>query len=744
MNTKKNLLATFVAFSVSSGAQTAIAQVEEMAQQTGRTSILEEIIVTAQKRETSIQTTPVAITAKSGDSLRDAGITNLEDINGISPSLGATNVSGLLQVTMRGVGSEILGVGIGETGVATHTNGVYQGSGVSVHAGFLDVERMEIMRGPQGTLWGRNSTGGAINVIQNRPTEEFEASVNLDYGNYNTRSIEGVVSGPLSESIQGRLAVKKRRADGFLENLLPGKSDLGDDNSELIRGSLQINLSDRSEWLLAAGSADWDIFGRATKQEGTAFPDSLSLLEGALEPSAPRGEFVTYASFDSVEDVEVSYITSEFSIDFESASLTLLTDARSNERVMSSDLDFTPSLTQGVWTVFEDEADEFSQEIRLSSLGGDALDWVVGGYYYRLEQNWYNSVNLTELPIPDTTYGGAFGPDYPGGTIKAGGVLDIESLGIFGQGSYRFNDALAATLGLRYSGDEKESESYQDFSVSVAGAAIPLGAVQASFEDSWSDWTGKIGVEYTASEDVFLFGNVSRGFKAGGINGIYGTFDEETLINYEVGVKSTLADGTLRANLTAYYSDYEGYQLQVIDEVTTIVINGDVKIAGLESEFEWRPTPTWSIDLVATFTDSEIISYGDIPGLKNPATGELAVTGEPTPRTPDFAYRIGVEKGFMLSDQADVAVNLSYTWQDDVNLDSFGTYGADQEGYGLVDLLVRLSSKDDVWSVDLYGKNLTNEFYKTGAVLYSVGLGSTVSAIVGKPRTYGVRIQTHF
>ena len=718
---------------------------------------IEEVVVTAQKRENSAQSTAVALSAISGESLSRSGVNNALDLNGISPSLSATIGNGQLQLTMRGAGNEILTSGIGEAGVAFHSNGIYLGSSVTPILGFFDVERMEIMRGPQGTLWGRNSTGGAINVIQNRPTEEPEGYVKLEYGNYNTLGFEGAFSGALTEKVQGRIALKHRKNEGYLKNKVPGQDDLGDDDSISVRGSLNIDLGANRSWLLAAGYGGWDIKGRAARQEGTAFPEGVlnptsgtpgevTFAEISFGLTTPRGEFETYSSNPNVRDkVDMRYLTSELSLDFTTTNLTMITDVRKSRRDFLVDPDFVLTNVEESLTRFDEELNEFSQEVRLASTTTEAVEWIVGYNYYQQELDVDAIITAGPFPgVADTLFWGAFGPTFPQITLAAGGKLKSKTQGAFAHSSYHVSDALTATLGLRYTWDQKHSTERADFLVGSADG-FSLLPQSGGFDEKWEDWSGKVGLEYNPQDDIFLFANIAKGYKSGGINfgNLSGRFDPEELINYEVGLKSDLWDKRLRANITAYYSDYTGYQLQSIDGITSIISNADAEVSGLEMEIILAPSETVLLELVATLTDSEITDFVQ-EGLTNPATGEALTTGQPLPRTPEFSYRLSVEKHIDMVEARNLSAKLSYVWQDEVNLDAFGTYGANQDSYGLLDATLSYASDDGLWSVDLYGKNLTDEYYKTSVFLFGVSLGAAAQAQIGIPRTYGMRFQRRF
>ena len=721
-----------------------------------RIGVLEEVVVTAEKRANSAQATAISLTAISGDGLVSRGISSGVDLNGASPSLTAALSNGQLQLTLRGVGNEILLSGVGEAGVAPHSNGVYLGSNVTATAAFFDVDRVEVMRGPQGTLWGRNSTGGAINVIQNRPTDSFEGYFSADYGRFDNLKVEGALSGPLNQTTRGRIAFQSHTADGYLIDQSGNGNDLGDEDTQSIRGSLAIDLSDSTSLLIAAGMSSWDINGRAVRQEGTAFasgtttifglPGGLSFSEISNGATVASNRFNTYATNnDAGERVDLEYLTSELVVNFDKKALTLLTDVRAHDRSYRLDGDFTQSDAETVFLDFFEDAEEFSQEVRLASTADGPTDWLLGGYYYKQDLQLRTAVEWGPYPgLPDFLFGGAFGPEYPSVGVDFGGTLEVKSLAVFGQSTYRFSDVWAATLGLRFSEDKKNTDEYSDFyALGLDGIRLQQGL--ATFDDTWSDWTGKVGVEYTPEEDFLIFMNLSKGYKSGGINvgALSGPFDPEELISYEVGVKSEWLDNRLRLNATAYRSDFTGYQLQSIEGVNTIIINADAEISGLELELDYLLEAGWELSLMASLADSELTAFSD-EGLLNPATNGLISVGSQTPRTPDFAYRVALTKSFSLEGSGDVTANLTYKWQDDVNLDPFSTHGAKQSSYGVLNASLGFTSQDQKWKVDLYGHNLSDEYYKTGIYYYSVLLGSTAQAQIGKPRTFGLRVRRDF
>jgi iron complex outermembrane receptor protein len=243
---------------------------------------------------------------------------------------------------------------------------------------------------------------------------------------------------------------------------------------------------------------------------------------------------------------------------------------------------------------------------------------------------------------------------------------------------------------------------------------------------------------------VLVFSQIAKGFKSGGINlgAQTGPFDAETLLSYELGIKSSFLEQRGQLNATMFYSDFENYQLQSILGTALVITSGDADITGLELESRYLTSETVSIGLMASWNNSEITDYSG--ALINPATLALVQTGEPLPRTPESSYRVDIQKDFQLSSGRLISTGAAYTWQDDANLDPFGTFGADQSDYGLLDAYIRLSELDDRWSLDLFGKNLTDEFYKQSAFLSAAALGSAVNANIGERRTYGLRFRAQY
>lgn len=730
-----------------------------------RRGTIEEVIVTATKRSTVAQDTAIALTAVSGDKLRDAGVANIEDLGALSPSTSAALINGQFAVTIRGVGNELLTGGTAEAGVAMHTNGVYTGTLRTTGSAFFDVDRIEILRGPQGTLWGRNSTGGAINVIQTRPSEEFDGYIDASYGRFNTYHLEGALNGAISDNIQARISGRQVKSDGFLENLSRSE-DLGDKDSQAVRASFNIDISDSTSWLLAAGYSEHDINGYPSKQEGTAFPlgvvnpitalagspldGSLSFAEVEFSPAAERGKFEVFQTNPDVFDkLKSHYFTSELNFKIGSVDVVLLSDYREFDYASLKDVDNVNTfLTEGS-TVFDEFGEEFSHELRFSG-SSNTLQWLAGAFVFRSDLTSETQAFAGPYSsVPDTLTGNfSF---FPRIETALGGDLYTDAWAVFGEATLELTDRWSIVMGLRYSDDEKETDEIRALSINPGDGLLTLISCPSAvcpfttnFKDSWNDVTGRFGLQFRPSDDVLVFSQIAKGFKSGGINlgAQTGPFDAETLLSYELGIKSSFLEQRGQLNATMFYSDFENYQLQSILGTALVITSGDADITGLELESRYLTSETVSVGLMASWNNSEITDYSG--ALINPATLALVQTGEPLPRTPESSYRVDIQKDFQLSSGRLISTGAAYTWQDDANLDPFGTFGADQSDYGLLDAYIRLSELDDRWSLDLFGKNLTDEFYKQSAFLSAAALGSAVNANIGERRTYGLRFRAQY
>ena len=546
-------------------------------------NVLEEIIVTAEKREASIQDTAMAITAVGGDMLENSGLDEIEDLSLDVPSLVFSRAGGEAQLYIRGVGTNLFGIGQ-DSSVAVHQDGVYQGRAQMGLNQFLDVERVEVLRGPQGTLYGRNATAGVINVIHREPGDEAEGYVNLKLGNFNRYDAEAAYGGPIGEGAGFRLAARYGSDGGFTEDLDPRGGDEVDGGETMgVRATLTFALSDTINVKLTGDHTDFDGDNRTIRPRG-------NLHRSAAEGAKALPDFdQTRNEVDSFQKWTISGITGVVTADIGGGmTLTSITGYRQFEDSFRFNTDGTEIfVTQ---THFERETDQFSEEIRLACNCND-YEWIAGLYYFTEDK-------VEDFGLPGINFGGAF-------NIFATNKTDAWAG--FGELTWHFNDRLSGIVGARYSNEEKDDWNLRGLTGGnydgLFGGSDPR-AFSFSFParmtvDDWDAFTPKLGLKYDYSENILLYGTLTRGFKSGGTNSLSGdaAFDPEYLWSFEVGGKSTLADGNAIVNAAAFLYDYTDLQVSTFSEGTVVVTNAaEATIVGLEldvsavlsEEFTWN------------------------------------------------------------------------------------------------------------------------------------------------------------
>ena len=532
-------------------------------------NILEEIIVTAEKREASIQDTALAITAVSGDLLENGGLDEIEDLSLDVPSLVFSRAGGEAQLYIRGVGTNLFGIGQ-DSSVAVHQDGVYQGRAQMGLNQFLDVERVEVLRGPQGTLYGRNATAGVINIIHRAPGDEPEGYVNLSLGNFDRYDGEAAYGGPIGENAGFRLAVRYGSDGGFTEDLDPRGGDEVDGGETLAaRATLTFALSDTINAKIIGDYTDFDGDNRTIRPRG-------NLHRSAAEGAQALPEFdQTRNEVDSFQQWTIGGITAEVTADLGfGLTLTSITGYRQFEDSFRFNTDGTEIfVTQ---THFERDTDQFSEEIRLACYC-EAYEWIAGLYYFTEDKE-------EALGLPAINFGGAF-------NIFATNKTDAWAG--FGELTWHFSDRLDGIVGARYSTEEKEDWNLRGLNPGnfdgLFGASDPMDLVLnfggRSSTDDWNAFTPKLGLKFDYSDDILLYTTLTRGFKSGGTNslGPEPAFDPEYIWNLEVGAKSTLADGRAIANAAVFYYDYTDLQVSTFTEGTVRVTNAaEATVVGLE------------------------------------------------------------------------------------------------------------------------------------------------------------------
>ncbi len=732
---------------------------------------LEEIIVTATHRAENLQQIPVTVTALSGDMMDKNDIFDANTIAFHVPGMTYGEFApGQALISLRGISSADDGAGL-DNSVALFLDGVYIGRGAAINFDMFDLERLEVLRGPQGTLFGRNAIGGAINVITRKPSDELTGKVGATVGNEGILRYQGYLSGPIAEKLSGKVVVNHREHDGFVDNLVLNKKQQ-DENQTSVRGQLLWTL-DSSEWLV---SADWMEDSR--EDMGRTPLVDRAPLSAILAQNGITGPRQNAASRDGFSDREAKGISLTGELEFEQGVLTSITALRSHET--DWEMLSVGAPLGGLGLPFDEviddiveEIDTFSQELRwTSSLGGN-FEYTAGVFFFREETDRTEIFRISRAG----TYADAtapfrltnVGPQDIIGNEYARTANETTSYAVYGEGTWDLNDRWSVTVGARFTVDEKDytAESvncdlvaandpsivgtrFENFP-GCGGVGGSLNIIAEAFlvtpSDDWDDFSPKVAAQFRPNDTLMFFGSVSKGFKSGGFAGSQGVeavastpVDPETALNFELGFKGDFVDDTLRLNMTAFYTDYEDLQIVRFGPVagspfgTFITSNiGTADILGLETEFTWFPTDNFSVTGNLALLDTEV---NDL--IIETAGGPVDVSGSELRQAPETSYNVQANYSLPAAN-GEWGFSVSFSHVDEQITDYVfpGTVIQEQD---LLDARVGWTSTDERWEASLWGKNLTDEDY----ISHSYVIGPGVIGVWGAPLTFGLSVNHNF
>lgn len=674
---------------------------------TDRSDVIEEIVVTAEKRASTVQDTPIAITAYDTEALNDRGIDELEDLQFSAPNLviSPNSQSPVTYAYIRGIGSDQLVAGF-DPGVAYHVDGIYVGQPSAMPGDMWDMSRVEILRGPQGTLYGRNTTGGSINVVTNDPTEGFEAFGDVTIGNYDRRRFRGVVNGG-NEQVAGRLSYIRDLDDGYQDNQVGKDGD--QTNNHSVRGKVRFSLGDNASLKLTAQR--FENKGRTSQRRREPFT-GIPVYAGALpNPSDPRKVAKDYPEF---LDLENTYLGAELRVEFEHFTLVSITGHIENEWRQASDIDMSSNDVQ--YQDWDMETDQFTQEVQLVSNGDGPWQWIVGVFYFEedLETNY------------------TFEDSSPFGFLfNNGGSLETESRAVFGQVSYDFSQSgtpIRVVGGLRWTEDEKDIDEFQRipaFGVDFAGR----------MSDSWDEVSGKLGLDWFVSDDTLAFVNLSRGYKGGGYSiGQFDVYDPETVDSIELGLKTRFMDNRAQVNVAVFYNDYQDLQVNFLEFTLFTTDNAaEATIQGIEIESTFIPTEGLTLAANVTWLDAEFDKYDFTPVID--------LSGDTLNRAPEFTVALSASYEWSLGDAGRLVARADYYWQDEVYYRVQNVDRHREDSFDVTDVRFQWISASDTWQVDVFGKNITDEDNLRGlTVSDGLSTGNNSFESYYPPRTYGVTV----
>jgi iron complex outermembrane receptor protein len=663
---------------------------------------LEEIVVTAQKRTENLQQIPIAITAISGEELDRIDLNEIQDIAIQTPSLEFSRAGGEAQLYIRGIGTNIFGVTV-DPSVAVNQDGVYLARTQMGLTQFLDVDRVEILRGPQGTLYGRNATGGAINLISRKPADEVEGYASAIAGNFGRYEFQGAVSAPLSDVVKTRLAARFLEDDGFTKDLDPrGADEIDDQNMFAMRGTVEFDVNDDVTFTVVA---DWSDF---TSHNRSVVPrDNLGLAE-------TLGALPTGGIDETRNNLPTKY-------DWETGGITATLDWQINDGIalksisaykeFTGDFLFNTDGTEADVTRsnFQYDTDQFTQEIQLSSTDDGAFQWIAGVYY--LTEDKYGALGLIRPPI---------GLSFIIPNDDTG-----EAYAAYVQGTYQFTDELAFTAGVRYSDETKKDVTSVgavfDFDGLDSVSDVTLFGPPREAKNSWDAWTPRFVLEYTPNDDMLFYASATRGFKSGGFNAFDRTpaFNPEFIWSYEIGTKSDITD-TLRVNATGFYYDYSDLQVTTFINGLTLTTNAaEATVKGIEFEVTSLLTEDLEFNLSGTWLDAEYDQFFSAQGVDANGPRIFDLSGNKLINAPEWTFNASLNYTVNLASGGTVDLFGQVTYRDELFFTQFNEPLVGSDDITLVDARIAYTTPDGSWSTGIYGKNIFDEEYFQNGVRFT-------------------------
>jgi iron complex outermembrane receptor protein len=725
------LLASAAVAAVGLYAPTAYAQQTEQLQ-------LDEVVVTAQRRSENLQKTPLTISAVTGEKLESQGIKTVVDLANQVPALQITSSgAGAAQIFLRGIGSTNT-TEVGDPAVAYHIDGIYIARSTSVGALFYDIDRVEVLRGPQGTLYGRNATAGAINVITKQPKFDYEAFGSVDVGNYGALTTSGMVNIPVSETLAVRAAFQQSRHDGYVVALNKGPGTGGNDRYDQDDKSARVQLlwkpTDALSVRLTTDYLHQGGAGGGDSTYGTARVTGDPWTCNCATNIYRNNKFYSFGG--------------EANWDLGFATLTYLTGFNFSRLDRSGE-----NASTGAPNYFKGKDHTWSHELRLGGRTGD-LTWVAGLYRFTEDNNVDFRVFLAT-----NSYLSFIQPE-----------VTAKSWAAFGQGTYAVTDRLRLTAGLRYTEDQK-ARNGGTFLTNGAGAITSTVVLNVA-DAKWDALNWKAGADFDLTDSSMLYANAATGYKAGGyFDGVgANTYAPEKITSYEAGVKNRFLDNRLQLNASAFLYDYQDFQVSAVGVIAgqnaTVTLNADkAKVYGLEFETNLVITENDRLDatlgwLHAEYTDF-VLPLGDAfannsANATMPAcyTANFAAaaprstnfSGCRMARTPEWTLNVGYQHTWNLESGAKLTGRISSHYETGKNLEYHGFAQNKQDAFTKTDLNLTYASSDDRWSLQGYVRNLEDENVRTASSPNATtGLATNGNAeFYAPPRTYGVRLGVTF
>ena len=703
-----------------------------------------EIIVTAQKRAERLQDVPIAVSAFDEAKLTETGFDEISDLTQLVPGMQFGNFGPVAFVALRGISYENT-TAAGDPGVALHLDGVYIGRPVATLFSAFDTERTEVLRGPQGTLYGRNATGGSVNLITKKPTDEFEGSFEATVGNYDWFRERGMINVPLSDTVRARITGFKEDRTGFTRNTFPGGTRANGADNWGLRGHIDIDLADNFNILLSANYVN--VGGTGSQPEvREPFPAA-----GTSIPGFGAGAFGNNVNdlrpFIEAKDVrehvdnDLLLLSSTMTWDFESFSIKSISAYGESNFFSRQDSDSSPVDIAELNLV--ENASQFSQELQILSPGGSNFEWIVGLYYFN-EDAFRSSrflgprFDATVAQFPNLEFG-----------VDLGGTVSTESYAAFGQFTWHFTDTLSLTAGGRIPHDSRNGVN--DITLRAVNPNFPPVIVMLPSSISSTEPTGRVTLDWKATDDILVYATAARGYKSGGINqqsaSANRTFEPEFVDSYEGGIKSQLFGRSLQLNLAGFYNEYNDLQFQVFGFAGPEAANaGQAHAYGFEAEWVAVPTDYLTFDGSFSYLST---AYDELLFAVSGTTA-VDLSGKELSRAPEFTFALGATVGGPLGGgMGDLKLRGDVSYQDSAFYTPFNRPADRTSSYTNVNLRLLWTSENGRYNAQLFVTNLFDTVQE-GNLLRGVGFvdepngGGQEFVTYRPPQQYGLTVGFSF
>lgn len=681
-----------------------------------------DIVVTALKRSQSLQDVPASISAVSGDDLAAKGVSDIRDLSKVVPNLNWGEHFGTTLITIRGAGSNV-DSGATEPTVALYVDGIYLPRSDMATFRAVDLERVEVLRGPQGTLYGRNAAGGAVNFVSQAPTEEFSGKIELSTGSRDAWGISGYLSGSIAPSISVRLSGGREKQDGYVTVLNTGKKINGVNTAY---GRLAVVIEPDGSDIRNETAVRYE---RNTAAVAYQQPIGPLVFPASTYTTVPNKMLSDYDHSGRRETfIASNQLTWEASDSLTIKSLTGYIDHNSHARV-----DADGSLVDFQYVDdFARTSKSFSQELNFVGNTG-SFDWIVGLFYFHEKYRG-------NLPV---SLGSALAPSQglpTGATINLGQTANINNLAAFADVNFHLSDAVSLNLGLRF--------NHEDNKYSEVFSLTPIvPEFSGDFTSKGDKLIPKIALKFDISDDVSTYVQWSKGYKSGGANlpGGGGTilplYAPEDISAFEAGLKSQFLDRTLTLNMAAWYYDYKNLQITAnVPPSTTIVQNADAKIYGIEAEMRWNPVPGLDIHVAPTLQHAVFEDFSPFDSVTQQI---VDLDGSQLPRAPKFTVNAGISNEF------DLGGKLLSTLKLDANILHSSSVVLRyenqsplerQKSYQIVNFSASVSDASELTRLTLFLNNAFDAVYKQHVLNFGLGFMGNYNP----PRTWGIRLSRKF